>query len=61
MKKIAMLLIILFTSIACASTQVKPIQVLMITGGGWHDYKKQAPVLKEAIEKQQEMHLSMRF
>ncbi|EDM27326.1 hypothetical protein LNTAR_21470 [Lentisphaera araneosa HTCC2155] len=52
MKKITMLLIILFTSIACASTQVKPIQVLMITGGGWHDYKKQAPVLKEAIESQ---------
>lgn len=52
MKNIAMLLIIICTSMAYASTQVKPIQVLMITGGGWHDYEKQAPVLKEAIESQ---------
>ena len=52
MKKITILLIILCTSLACASTEVNPIKVLMITGGGWHDYEEQAPVLKEAIESQ---------
>lgn len=27
-----------------------PIKVLLITGGGWHDYKAQAVILKETIE-----------
>ena len=27
-----------------------PLRVLLITGGGWHDYKNQAVILKETIE-----------
>jgi type 1 glutamine amidotransferase len=27
-----------------------PIKVLMITGGGWHDYERQSVILKETIE-----------
>lgn len=32
------------------SSKADPIKVLLITGGGWHDYKTQAVILKETIE-----------
>ena len=32
------------------SAKSAPIKVLLITGGGWHDYKKQAVILKDTIE-----------
>ena len=46
MKKI---LILLF-SFCTVLVAEEPIKVLMVTGGGWHDYKTQAPLLKELIE-----------
>lgn len=35
---------------ASADGAPEPIKVLMITGGGWHDYERQAVILKETIE-----------
>ena len=39
-------------SLSAFLTAAEPIKVLMITGGGWHDYKTQAPLLKKTIESQ---------
>ncbi len=30
--------------------EVKPLSILLVTGGGWHDYKNQAIILTEGLE-----------
>lgn len=44
---IPLLLFSLFLS--CAAEQQQPIQALLITGGGWHDYETQEGLLTEGI------------
>ena len=44
-------LIFLSFSISLISQAVEPIKVLLITGGGFHDYKKQAELLTKGIKK----------
>jgi type 1 glutamine amidotransferase len=50
-KQLLILLSLLMLNTVIAE-ELKPIKVLMITGGGWHDYKTQAPLLKKTIESQ---------
>lgn len=35
--------------VSCAAVQQPPIQALLITGGGWHDYETQEGLLTEGI------------
>ncbi|MBT3193362.1 MAG: hypothetical protein HN341_12490 [Verrucomicrobia bacterium] len=43
------------------AADVEPIQVLMITGGGWHDYETQAPLLKTTIESQVNAEVTIKW
>src|SRR5690625_5464950 len=45
------LLLSLYRLTACAGQPAQPnsIRVLLVTGGGWHDYQEQEPLLTEVL------------
>src|SRR5690625_7378291 len=45
------LLLSLYLLTACAGQPAQPnsIRVLLVTGGGWHDYQAQEPLLTEGL------------
>ncbi|MEX0995204.1 MAG: ThuA domain-containing protein, partial [Balneolaceae bacterium] len=43
------LLLLIPMVLSCAAQQEAPIQALLITGGGWHDYETQEPLLTRGI------------
>ena len=61
MKKLALFALTVFATFASFAAEVKPIKVLMITGGGWHDYKTQAPLLKKTIESQVNAEVTIKW
>jgi len=61
MKMLSLVALITFTMMNTFAADVKPIQVLMITGGGWHDYKTQAPLLKTTIESQVNAEVTIKW
>jgi len=42
-------LFLIFTVISCSASEEAPIQALLITGGGWHDYETQEGLLTDGI------------
>jgi uncharacterized protein len=42
-------MLLLMVQISCTSSEDGPIQALLITGGGWHDYETQEILLTEGI------------
>jgi hypothetical protein len=40
---------------ATANSDSDPLNVLMITGGGWHDYEVQQEILEEALLRESEI------
>ncbi len=46
---LAVLPFIIFIANSCASADQDPIQALLITGGGWHDYETQETLLVSGI------------
>lgn len=61
MKKVTTMFLVFFATFASFAADVKPIKVLMITGGGWHDYKTQAPLLKKTIESQVNAEVTIKW
>jgi len=61
MKKVTAMFLVFFATFASFAAEVKPIKVLMITGGGWHDYKTQAPLLKKTIESQVNAEVTIKW
>jgi len=46
---ILLLLSIFLFTYSCSSAQDSPINILFVTGGGWHDYETQEKLLTDAI------------
>lgn len=49
---IGLTFILALVSCASAQDQKKPIQALLLTGGGWHDYETQEKLLTEGLNEQ---------
>lgn len=59
---LAVLLIVLFArALHAAEPATRPLKVLYITGGGYHDYKKLTPLLTDGIKKHANVEFDIKW